>query len=560
MMHPQRHPIFGSRRALGRAALIFAVAGLGVSGASLAAWSLAGRAGASSVITNDREWGVVARQSFDITTIGTGQLEAKAQKEFRNTFDSECSILEIIKEGVQVKEGDVLVRLNAEQPQKQLDQEMLQLEIARAEMIRAEQEHEIQINENESGIRKGHLAVDLAELDLRKWMEGEVRSQRQALAQAVAESTSEVARLQAKVNDDIKLLEKGYVARDETQRNEIELRKAQTALEKARLDSEVFEHFELPKEQRNKASALEEAQAEMQRTQSKNVSQLASKRADRDNRRQQLALRAASVQKLRSTIGNAVMAAPGPGLVVYGTSLLPPWRVSGSGPMAVGRKLYPNELILALPDTSAMLASVRVSESLAGKVAAGQHATIKLDALPGAVLTGKVESVGILAERAGWDDPNVREYSVKVRLDTPIDPRVKPSMGCEAELTLDHAQDVAAVPLQSVFSEGPVRFVIVERAGRLVRSPVKVDKRSDRLAAIALGVTEGERVLLRVPTAGEIAVQPWTDAELASVGLRRAGEAIIAADSDKPLSATASGAAQQPGGSVRENAAGEKKL
>ncbi len=523
-----------ARRGIARRRLLFAIAGSvvvigavltavlggrGAVGYAAGVGSVAGGAKAVQAGAPMGDWAVASLQSFDITTLGTGQLEAKKQTEFRNTLEYEASILEIMKEGQSVQPGDVLVRLNTELVQKQLDQENLALESARAEVISAEQAYEIQVNENESGIRKATLAVELAELDLKKWAEGEVKSRRQTLTQQEDEQTREVERLREKVSQDERLLGKGFMSKDEAQRNQIELRRAETALAKAKLDREVFEQFEMPKDERTRTSTLEEARSELERTRRKNESHLASRLADRENKRKQLTLREAAITKLKTDIASAVMKSETAGLVVYATSLRPSWYSSQQGPLQVGRKISPNELILAIPDTTELLASVRVGESIAAKVVAGQPATLRADALVGLTIRGTVQSVGVLAEQGGWDESNVREYAVKILLDKDYDSRLKPSMRVEAEIRLDRAENLLSVPMQAVFAEGPVRYVITRRDGAMRRVPVKIEKRSDRLAAISAGLREGERVLVRQPTAGEVAASAWGAEELREVGL-----------------------------------------
>ncbi len=533
----------GGRRGVTRRAVIAVIAGTALSAAALVFMlGNARNAGDSGVkasrpsvsgdaskspgpILTDGEWATATPQSFDVTTLGTGQLEAKKQIEYRNNLEFEASVLEIIKEGQAVKAGDVLVRLNTEQVQKQLDQENLSLETARAEVISAEQGYEIQVNENDSAVRKARLAVELAELDLRKWAEGEVKSRRQTLAQQEDEHTREVERLREKVTQDDRLLGKGFMSKDEAQRNQIDLRRAETSLAKAKLDREVFESFEMPKEQRSKSSAVEEAKSELERTIRKNESHAASRLADRENKRTQLKLRESAITKLKADIASAVMKAETGGLVVYATSLQPPWY--NTGPMQVGRKISPNELILAIPDTSELLASVRIGESIAAKVSPGQPVTLRADALSGVTFRGTVQSVGVLAERGGWDESNVREYAVKILLDKDYDTRLKPSMRVEAEIRLDRAEGALSVPMQAVFAEGPVRYVITKRDGVMRRVPVKIEKRSDRLAAVAAGLRAGERVLVRQPRAGEVASAGWIAEELRDVGLEMGADGVI---------------------------------
>jgi len=91
-------------------------------------------------------------------------------------------------------------------------------------------------------------------------------------------------------------------------------------------------------------------------------------------------------------------------------------------------------------------------------------------------------------------------------------------MRCEAMITLGRVDDVVAVPLQAVFSEEAVQFVYVPRGSKYTRVPVKMGRRSETMAEIVSGVGDGERVLVREPSAGEILREPWDAAALKLAG------------------------------------------
>jgi len=486
--------------------------------------------------------------SFDITTLGRGDLEAKNQVEIRNRLEFETTITELVKEGTIAKAGEVLVKLNADPIDTQIAEVTQGIETAKSELAGAESALKIQINENESAGRKGRLALELAELDLRQWQEGEVRSRRQQLDLALAEAQSELERLTEKLDRSRALYKKEFLSRDELQRDELAKTKAQSALAKAELDKTVFESFQYPKDEKQKRSEVEEAQAELDRIKDKNDAQLATRTADRVNRQQQLDLRETKLKKLQEQLGWATLRAPSDGLVVYGSTVEKrPWN--NAGPLQVGQQVYPNKLLIALPDTSVMVASVKVPESVAGRIKAGQTASIKIDALGGKVVTGTVDSIGLLAESGGWGDQELREFSVKIALGpdaTGLD--IRPSMRVEAQIKLDRAENVLSVPVQAIFAEGPVRFVHVSSGNKWAKRPVKPSQISDRFAAITAGLADGERVLLRAPLAGELINAPWDKAALAAVGLQTndEGQVVVIPPTTPPTPLTPAVAEAEP--------------
>jgi HlyD family secretion protein len=513
----------------------------------------------------------VARSAFDITTTAMGELRARNQIEIRNRLEAETSIVEIIPEGTTVSKGDVLIKLNSETIRTRIEEESLMLETARAQLVEAEEAYAIQVSENESALRAAKLKVDLATLDLEKWKSGEVESKRQTLEHALDRAIKDAERLADKYKKSQPLFDKGYYSKDQLQQDQLNLDQAQAALEKARLDKKVYWDFEHPKDKRQKESDVEQAKADALRTERQNVSKLASKEADRNNKRQALAIRQQKYQKYEQQLEAATIKAPQDGLVVYSTSMESGMRWGGDdGPLQVGTKVFPNQLLIALPDTSEMIAAVKVHESLAGRIRPGQTAVVKVDAAGGERFRGTIESIGILAEQTNrWMDPNLREYTVRISLDVPTlsdsvptkvaesdgapsvklasdtgkdtpaesaaneakpkdikRPRsgnaagLKPSMRAEAEVQLGRVDDAITVPIQAVFSDGLVRYVHVKTGNQYSKRPVLVGQRSDRFAEIRAGLTPGELVLLRKPDAGEVLAGPWQDGQLAAVGLK----------------------------------------
>ncbi|MBX3402976.1 MAG: HlyD family efflux transporter periplasmic adaptor subunit [Phycisphaeraceae bacterium] len=470
----------------------------------------------------------VSRMDFDVTTTATGDLRTRNQIEIRNRIDSDTTIIEIIEEGRRVRAGDVLVRLNAEPMQERLDTESLEIDSVRAALVEAEQGYAIQISENDSALRAAKLKLALATLDLEKWRSGQVVSKRMELAHSHDRAEKEEKRLGEKFERSKSLYERGYYSKDLLRQDELAWEQSVSDLARRKLDIRVYEEFEHIRDERQKLSDVEEAEAEVDRVERQNISRLASKEATLNNRRQALVIRDQRLTKLREQLAAAEIRAPSDGLVVYGTSIEQSRWGGDEGPMQVGTRVFPNQLLIVLPDTSEMIAAVKVHESLAGRVRPGQAVTVKVDAVGDARFPGRVESIGVLAEQTSrWMDPNLREYTVRIALDREVissgrGADLKPSMRCEAEITLGHVADALAVPVQAVFNEGPVRYVHVQEAGssQFVRRPVLLGQRSDRFAEVRAGLSVGERVLARRPTPNEIRARPWDEKELAAVGLK----------------------------------------
>jgi HlyD family secretion protein len=473
--------------------------------------------GSGGTVTADRF--AAAQKAFEITTTANGELEARNKVEIRNPMERESTILEVIPEGVRVKKGDVLIKINAEDLLTKLEEEQAKVKSELAQKVSAENAYEIQVNENNSKLRQAELDLDVARLTLNQWKEGDDKSKRQEGDLAVQRATVELERLADRYLKSQELCDQEFLSRDERDRDEVGYIEAISDFQKAVLARETYLLYESPKDEKSKLSLVEKADSELKRVRLNNQIELQDKGSKRDIAIDQHRAAERRLQRLQDQYNSATILAPQDGLVVYGTSVDRNRWGETEGPLQIGQRISPNQLLFILPDTSEMVAAIRVHESLAGRIRPGMPCNIKVDAAGGAVFGGRVESIGVMAETGGWRDPNLREYTVRIAMDIG-DSQLKPSMRCEARVIIDSVASTLTVPVQAVFSDGPVRFVYQSRDTKFTRVPVKLGRRSDTTAEILAGLTEGDQVLLREPTPGEIISQPWDVAQLEAAGYK----------------------------------------
>lgn len=223
--------------------------------------------------------------SFDMTTTALGELQAKNQIELNSELETESTIVELVAEGKFVKKGELILRLSGDQIQTQIDETKLRVESAKADSVAAESGFEIQKSENESKLRQARLKLDLAELALKQWESGDHVQKMKDIELALDKSKKDLERLEEKFARSQGLFKEGFMSKDELQREEIELRNARAALEKALLEDVTYSLYQKPKDEKSKLSDVEEAKAELERTKQQAEIQLAIKDAERVNRR-----------------------------------------------------------------------------------------------------------------------------------------------------------------------------------------------------------------------------------------------------------------------------------
>ena len=504
----------------------------GVLKVALVLVAIAGLAGTGFVVMNPGETDaadatgstLLARAEvtdFEITTVASGDLEARHRTEIRSQVEGQTTIMWIVPEGQRVEEGQLLVRLNSETIQDEIDEEVERVTAAENDVASAETSLSLQLSDNDSNLRDAELDVRLAELDLQKWLEGDDVKRREEFRIRLENGQVQLDRLKNKFVQSQRLFEQGFLSADEFELDRIELNRAESDLRIADLEFETYKLYEYVRETESRRSQVAKALAQLDRVKEQNEINRLNKESNLVTNRRVLSQRQRRLDEYRDQLTKCEIFAPRAGLVVYSSSVnRDDWRVQQEGPIAVGRQVRSNDMIIALPDTAEMMASVKVHESLAGRFRPGQDATVTVDAAGGLRIPAVVDSIGLLAEGGGWRDPNRREYTVKLSL-TPspeATARIKPSMRCEATVVLGSVEQRLSVPIQAVFNEGPVRYVYTPRGTRYVRLPVSIGQRSNTTAEVTAGLNAGDAVLLRRPEPGQVIAETWNTEQLLAAG------------------------------------------
>lgn len=467
---------------------------------------------------------LVESGSFNIVIPVSGELAAVRQVEIRNQLESRSVITEILDEGTQVRKGDVIVRLADDEIRQRILDAEDKVKNAQSDLIAAEQNLEIKRSARDSELEKADLAIELATLALKAWEEGEVVKRREELALSRQKAEINAARLKRKFEEAERLVEQEFLSFDQYEQDRIAMIDGEAAVRKVELEEFLYENFQHRQEEAKKRSDVEQAQAERIRVEQRNDAEIIRIEADVDSRRFSLQTARDRLADLKRQLEQCVILAPNDGLLVYASSIEQGRRGDNDPPPQVGTELRPNELVAILPDTSEMIALLKVSEALSGRIESGQEVVVYSDALPNVPLPATVQSVSVLAESGGWRDPNRRDYTVRVRIDADPGLGLKPAMRCRGEIMLDRVEDSLWVPIQSVFREGPVAYVHVKGDRGIEQRRIDLGRTGElQVEVVGDRLVEGDRVLLRRPDAEEIAVRIPAEELAAARGGAREG-------------------------------------
>ena len=117
--------------------------------------------------------------------------------------------------------------------------------------------------------------------------------------------------------------------------------------------------------------------------------------------------------------------------------------------VVVGVQNQPGTILMTLSDLSSIDAEVEVAEADVMRLAVGQPATARLEAVPGRELAGRVVEIGASALPSAGSGAAAREFRVVVRLDA-ADVALRPGLTCDVQILAEERADALTVPLQAV--------------------------------------------------------------------------------------------------------------
>ena len=370
----------------------------------------------------------------------------------------DVEVLELAPEGTRVKSGDLLVRLDASDVQREMLQARDDLRQAQIDLEVADGEWE-EAQAQVTSVSDGEGAVSLAE----------VRSHLQ-LAERRAE------RLRQEYEALKPLLARGFITREELGRSASESEQADEELALARKRAEVVETLSHPREQK-RASLL-----------------LAQKDAQRLRARARVQETGQRLAQLGAILDACTIYARGPGMVVYEEYL----NANPRRKLRVGDRVTSSQGLVTIPEVDRMLVDASVSEAEVHRVRQGQRASVHVEAFPGVALSGTVTRVGTVAAASPYQPQQGKRFSLEVALD-PAAVDLRPEMSARADVQIGDRGRVLLLPVNAVFDEHGA--LVAHRVGRggIETQPLVLGETDDRVVEVLSGLNEGDAVLLASP-------------------------------------------------------------
>jgi multidrug resistance efflux pump len=201
----------------------------------------------------------------------------------------------------------------------------------------------------------------------------------------------------------------------------------------------------------------------------------------------------ADVDLSTSRIAKMVLTAPSAGLLLFNMNYAGVYTTADAKPYKVGDNVGSNMVLGSIPDLDSLEMNVKLEEADRGRVAAGQDAIIRVDALPEAGIPAKVSEVTALAEMS-MEYPYNRTFRATAQL-LRADPRLRPDMNGGLDVVVNRIPNAISIPSKAVFTHGGKPVVYIAANGRYRETPIAIEARNPDEVAVT-GVPAGASIAL----------------------------------------------------------------
>jgi len=161
--------------------------------------------------------------------------------------------------------------------------------------------------------------------------------------------------------------------------------------------------------------------------------------------------------------------------------------------ISVGQPIHPDQLLMEIVDLTTVEASAHVPQHLAGKLALGQTARIRIATQPDQVVEAKIAHLGAYADS--------QEGTVEAAFHLPNEKlHLRPGLRAEFHILVSKRDGVTTIPRAAVQGDAAMRYVFVkdyELDNAFAKVPVQLGEQNDLNVEVLKGLLPGDEVVTR---------------------------------------------------------------
>ena len=445
----------------------------------------------------------VKQGPLKISITEAGAIQPKEKIIIKNEVEGSTAITYLVDEASEVKKGDLMIQLDSSSlSDKKVDQE-IQVQKATASNIEASENYEVSKNQAQSDIESAQLAYDFAQLDLKKYIEGEYPNSLTAAESNITVAEAEVAQAKDTLDWSKKLYEEKYLSESELEKDTLSYTRKQLAVELKNESKDLLVNYTYKRQLAKLQSDVTQAKAALERTTHKAKATVVQAEAKKAAMQADYERQLAKLQKYKNQLDKTKIYAPADGTIIYATSAAQSQSRRGSRtePLKVGNSVQERQELIHLPTTSGFVVKTSIPESSIGKVKIGLPAQVTVDIIPNEVYTGTVTSVSNAANaEEAYMNSDSKVYDTVITLENGGNmDLLRSGQSCSAEIIIDQYENAIYVPIEAVMSvEGkPTAYIV--RGNKIKPRTVETGLDNDIVIRIASGLEPGETVSLSPP-------------------------------------------------------------
>jgi HlyD family secretion protein len=391
------------------------------------------------------------------------------------------TIIELVSDGTMVEKGQVLARLDSSEEEEKVRQ------------------YEILYNQAQADERKARYDLDVAEIGLKEYREGQLDQLRETYQGQIVLNRSDISRQKERIAWAERMSKNGYISEGNLLQERATLQKSEVSLATVEGALATLDKYTAPLQIKRLQSAIEQARLEL------------------DYQVQRLRNLGDLLQSFRDQVQACTIRAPHPGRIIYANTFNPRLRIEP------GAYVFNHMILFYLPDLSQLEVQAEVHESMIQRVRPGQPAKVRVGGLPRQTLDGHVKSVEPLPREArNWKTSReVRNFQATIAIHS-APPGVLPGMSAEVEIAGEIRPNALVVPSTAVATEGGQDVVYMPGPTSLERRVVEVVPGDSQYVEVRSGLAAGEEVILDPTTIDPVdtlAARTSSDSNPTSSGL-----------------------------------------
>lgn len=433
----------------------------------------------------------VIKQNLKVEIRTLGELEASHSIIIASSIKGDQGkIIDLVKDGVYVEPGQVLVKMDPTPFEEKLEKLRIQIKEQECYIETLLQALEWEKTQAEHQNRVSAFEVESAKLELDKIMYGDGPQETSRLKGAMQKAWLKYEELNAYSGDLKELEAQGFLNVNEVQQTQKKLQEEKESYETAKQQYDSYIQHVYPMQIKKAETLLKRVQAAQEEVVKAGIYSVSKAKAMLEQEKQALADCFLQLKEARKELAQTEIVAPAPGMVV----LREEYRASQRRKPQVGDILVKNQPLIDLPDLSSMMIKTRVREVDLFKVEIGKKAAIEVDAYPHLSLTGTIASIGVLALSDQGRAHEEKYFEVKIALDA-TDPRLRPGMTTRATIHAQEAEETITIPLHAIFNDAQQTYCYVYNLqDKYEKRNIQLGISNEQWAEVKTGLSEGERV------------------------------------------------------------------